>query len=84
LRLKDKRDDIVHHFLGFILSLNIASIILLPEDGKAAVSEGLFSKEPSPYEETMSKIETLTKKDQRLFKQPIHPMEGLEYQYVGT
>lgn len=43
-------------------TVKIASIVLLPEEGKAMVPEGLFSKEPSPYEETMSKIETLTKK----------------------
>jgi apolipoprotein N-acyltransferase len=43
-------------------TVKIASIILLPEDGKGFDPEGLFSKEPSPFEETMSKIETLTTK----------------------
>ena len=43
-------------------SVKIASIVLIPEEGKAVDPEGLFSKEPSPYEETMSRIEALTKK----------------------
>jgi apolipoprotein N-acyltransferase len=43
-------------------TVKIASIILLPEEGKGWHPEGLFSKEPSPFEETMSKIEKLTKK----------------------
>jgi len=43
-------------------TVKIASIILLPEEGKGWHPEGLFSKEPSPFEETMSKIETLAKK----------------------
>jgi apolipoprotein N-acyltransferase len=43
-------------------TVKIASIILLPEEGKAVDPEGLFNKEPSPFEETLSHIETLTKK----------------------
>ena len=43
-------------------TVKIASIILLPEEGKAVDPEGLFSKRPSPFEETLSKIETLTTK----------------------
>jgi apolipoprotein N-acyltransferase len=42
-------------------TVKIASIILLPEEGKGWHPEGLFSREPSPFKETMSKIETLTK-----------------------
>jgi len=41
-------------------TVKIASIILLPEDEKGFDPERLFSKEPSPFEETMSKIEALT------------------------
>jgi apolipoprotein N-acyltransferase len=41
-------------------TVKIAAIFLLPEEGKGFDPEGLFSKEPSPYEETMSKIEALT------------------------
>ena len=37
----------------------IASIILLPEEGKAVDPAGLFSRDPSPYDETISKIEDL-------------------------
>ena len=43
-------------------TVKIASIILLPEEGMGLRPEGLFSKKPSPFEKTMSKIETLTKK----------------------
>jgi len=42
-------------------TVKIAAIFLLPEEGKEFDPEGLFSKQPSPYEETMSKIEALTK-----------------------
>jgi len=42
-------------------TVKIASIILLPEEGKAIDPESLFSKEPSPYDETISKIENLAK-----------------------
>jgi len=41
-------------------TVKVAAIFLLPEEGKGFDPEGLFSKEPSPYEETMSKIEALT------------------------
>jgi apolipoprotein N-acyltransferase len=43
-------------------TVKIAAIFLLPEEGRGFDPEGLFSKEPSPYEETMSKIEALTEK----------------------
>jgi len=43
-------------------TVKIASIILLPGEGKDWHPEGLFSKALSPFEETISKIETLTKK----------------------
>jgi apolipoprotein N-acyltransferase len=44
-------------------TVKIASIVLIPEDGKAVPMEGVFSnKFTSPFEETMSKIEILTKK----------------------
>jgi apolipoprotein N-acyltransferase len=43
-------------------TVKIAAIFLLPEEGKGFDPEGLFSREPSPYEETMSKIEALTEK----------------------
>ena len=43
-------------------TVKIASIILLPEKGKVVDSEGLLSKVPSPFEEVLSHIETLTKK----------------------
>jgi apolipoprotein N-acyltransferase len=43
-------------------TVKIASIILLPDEGEGWIPEALFSKEPYPYEETMSKIEALTKK----------------------
>lgn len=42
-------------------TVKIAAIALLPEDGEGFDTEGLFSRAPSPYEETMSKIEALTK-----------------------
>jgi apolipoprotein N-acyltransferase len=41
-------------------TVKIAAIFLLPENGKAFDPDGLFSKEPSPYEETISKIDALT------------------------
>jgi apolipoprotein N-acyltransferase len=41
-------------------TVKIAAIFLLPEDGQWFDGEGLFSQELSPYEETLSKIETLT------------------------
>ncbi len=41
-------------------TVKIAAIFLLPEDGKAFDPDGLFSKEPSPYEETISRIDALT------------------------
>ncbi len=69
IRTQTTKKGIFLTFLGFILSVKIASIILLPEDGKAAVSEGLFSKEPSPYEETISK--TSRKKESRLYAKPV-------------
>ena len=43
-------------------TVKIAGTFLLPEEGKEFDSEGLFSREPSPYEETMFKIEALTEK----------------------
>jgi apolipoprotein N-acyltransferase len=43
-------------------TVKIAAIFLLPEEGKEFDPQGLFSREPSPYEETMSKIEALTEK----------------------
>ena len=42
-------------------TVKIAAIILLPEEGESFEPEGLLSKTPSPYEDTMSKIEALTK-----------------------
>lgn len=41
-------------------TVKVAAIFLLPEEGKGFDPDGLFSKEPSPYEETMSKIGALT------------------------
>lgn len=41
-------------------TVKIAAIFLLPEDGESFDPESLFSKELSPYEEIMSKIEALT------------------------
>jgi len=41
-------------------TVKIAAIFLLPEDGKAFDPNGLFSKEPSPYEETITRIDALT------------------------
>lgn len=43
-------------------TVKIAATFLLPEEGKEFDPEGLFSREPSPYEETMFKIEALTEK----------------------
>jgi apolipoprotein N-acyltransferase len=43
-------------------TVKIAAIVLLPEEGKEINPEALLSKIPSPYEETMSKIEALTEK----------------------
>jgi apolipoprotein N-acyltransferase len=43
-------------------TVKIASIILLPEKGRAVDPVGLFSKVPSPFEETLFYIERLTKK----------------------
>jgi apolipoprotein N-acyltransferase len=43
-------------------TVKIAAIFLLPEEGEVFDPEELFSKEPSPYEETISKIEALTEK----------------------
>lgn len=44
-------------------TVKIASIVLIPEDGKAVPMEGIYrNKTLSPFEETMSKIENLTKK----------------------
>jgi apolipoprotein N-acyltransferase len=42
-------------------AVQIAAVFLLPEEGEGFDPQGLFSKEPSPYEETMSKIEALTR-----------------------
>ncbi|MBC8442297.1 MAG: hypothetical protein H8D87_21740 [Deltaproteobacteria bacterium] len=41
-------------------TVKIAAMFLLPEEGEEFDIEGLFSKAPSPYEETMSKIKALT------------------------
>jgi apolipoprotein N-acyltransferase len=41
-------------------TVKVAAIFLLPEEEKGFDPAGLFSKESSPYEETMSKIEALT------------------------
>lgn len=41
-------------------TVKIAAIFLLPEEGDVFDPDGLFSKEPSPYEQTVSKIEALT------------------------
>jgi len=41
-------------------TVKIAAIFLLPEDGQWFNGEGLFSQELSLYEDTLSKIETLT------------------------
>ncbi len=41
-------------------TVKIAAIFLLPEEGEAFDPDGLFSKEPSPYEETISRIDALT------------------------
>jgi apolipoprotein N-acyltransferase len=44
-------------------TVKIASIVLIPEDGKAVPMEEIYrNKTLSPFEETMSKIEILTKK----------------------
>jgi apolipoprotein N-acyltransferase len=44
-------------------TVKIASIILIPEDGKAVPMDEIYrNKTLSPFEETMSKIETLTKR----------------------
>ena len=44
-------------------TVKIASIVLIPEDGKAMPMEEIYrNKTLSPFEETMSKIENLTKK----------------------
>ena len=44
-------------------TVKIAVIVLIPEDGKAVSMEGIWEdKRFSPYEETLSRIETLTKK----------------------
>jgi apolipoprotein N-acyltransferase len=44
-------------------TVKIASIVLIPEDGKAVPMEEIYrNKTLSPFEETMSKIENLTKK----------------------
>jgi apolipoprotein N-acyltransferase len=43
-------------------TVKIAAIFLLPEGEKEIDLEALFSKKPSPYEETMSKIEALIEK----------------------
>jgi apolipoprotein N-acyltransferase len=40
--------------------VKVAAIFLLPEEGKGFDPDGLFSKEPSHYEKTMSQIEALT------------------------
>lgn len=42
-------------------TVQVAAIFLLPEAGKEFDPNGLFSKEPSNYEETLSQIEALTK-----------------------
>ena len=43
-------------------TVKIAAIILLPEGGEGVIAaEKLFSKNPYPYEKTMSKIENLAK-----------------------
>jgi apolipoprotein N-acyltransferase len=41
-------------------TVKTAAIFLLPEEGNEFDPEGLFSKEPSPYEAIMSTIEALT------------------------
>ena len=41
-------------------TVKTAAIFLLPEDGQSFDGEGLFSKELTPMEETMAKIESLT------------------------
>ena len=44
-------------------TVKIASIVLLPEDGKAVPMDNIYrNKTLSPFEETISKIEMLTKK----------------------
>lgn len=44
-------------------TVKIASIVLIPKDGKAVPMEEIYrNKTLSPFEETMSKIENLTKK----------------------
>ena len=44
-------------------TVKIASIVLIPEDGKAVSMDEIYrNKTLSPFEETMSKIENLTKK----------------------
>jgi len=44
-------------------TVKIASIVLIPEDGKALPMHDIFAKKTlSPFEETMSRIEMLTKK----------------------
>jgi apolipoprotein N-acyltransferase len=42
-------------------TVKVAAIFLLPEEGEEFIGEELFSDEFSPYEKTISKIETLTK-----------------------
>jgi apolipoprotein N-acyltransferase len=42
-------------------TVEIAAVFLLPEEGEVFDPEGLFSRDPSPYEETMSRIELLTR-----------------------
>ncbi len=47
---------------GFAASdtVKIAAVVLLPEEGEGFDPDGLLSREPSPYEETISRIEGLT------------------------
>jgi apolipoprotein N-acyltransferase len=40
-------------------TVQVAAIFLLPEDGKGFDPDGLFSKDPSPYEKTVSEIGAL-------------------------
>jgi len=43
-------------------TVKIAAIVLLPEKGEEFDPQGLLSREPSPYEETIAEIEVLTGK----------------------
>ena len=43
-------------------TVKIAAIVLLPEKGEEFDPQGLLSREPVPYEETIAKIDVLTRK----------------------